>query len=88
MKGLDVDKVMGNVRGLILNKQWLGGVMIYVIDFQIGKEVFGGFSVKVNLRINVFNVYYVIVLKNRMLCIFEMYLIFYYLNLCFYLKFL
>ena len=36
-KGLDVDKVKGNARGLILNKQWPGGVMVYSIDPQIGK---------------------------------------------------
>lgn len=38
MKGLDVDKATGNTRGSILNKQWPGGVMIYSIDPQIGKE--------------------------------------------------
>lgn len=38
MKGLDVDKATGNTRGSILNKQWPGGVMIYAIDPQIGKE--------------------------------------------------
>lgn len=38
MKGLDVDKATGNTRGSILNKQWPGGVMIYSIDSQIGKE--------------------------------------------------
>ena len=38
MKGLDVDKVTGNARGSILNKQWPGGVMIYAVDRQIGKE--------------------------------------------------
>lgn len=37
MKGLDVDKVKGNARGSILNKQWPGGMMIYSIDPQIGK---------------------------------------------------
>ncbi len=37
IKGLDVDKVKGNARGSILNKQWPGGVMIYSIDPQIGK---------------------------------------------------
>ena len=66
MKGLDVDKATGNARGSILNKQWPGGVMIYAIDPQIGKEALGGLSVKVNLRVNVFNVYYVIASKNRM----------------------
>ena len=80
MKGLDVDKATGNARGSILNKQWPGGVMIYAVDPQIGKEALGGLSVKVNLRVNVFNVYYVIALKNRMSCIFETYLIFHYLN--------
>jgi len=38
MKGLDVDKATGNARGSILNKQWPGGVMIYAVDPQIGKE--------------------------------------------------
>ena len=38
LKGLDVDKAMGNTRGSILNKQWPGGVMIYAVDPQIGKE--------------------------------------------------
>lgn len=38
MKGLDVDKATGNTKGSILNKQWPGGVMIYAIDPQIGKE--------------------------------------------------
>jgi len=38
MKGLDVDKATGNARGSILNKQWPGGVLIYAVDPQIGKE--------------------------------------------------
>lgn len=38
MKGLDVDKATGNARGSILNKQWPGGVLIYDVDPQIGKE--------------------------------------------------
>lgn len=33
--GLDVDDLMG--RGLIKNRQWLGGVMVYVIDFSLCK---------------------------------------------------
>lgn len=38
MKGLDVDKATGNARGSVLNKQWPGGVLIYDVDPQIGKE--------------------------------------------------
>ncbi|KAL9961569.1 hypothetical protein ACROYT_G030530 [Oculina patagonica] len=38
IKGLDVDKVKGNARGSILNKQWPGGVMIYSTDPQIASN--------------------------------------------------
>ena len=48
MKGLDVDKATGNARGSILNKQWPGGVMIYAVDPQIGKEALGGLSDRFN----------------------------------------
>ena len=48
VKGLDVDKATGNARGSILNKQWPGGVMIYAVDPQIGKEALGGLSDRFN----------------------------------------
>ena len=38
MKGLDVDEVTRNARGSLINSQWPGGVLIYSIDPQIGKE--------------------------------------------------